>query len=239
MIQEVASFYRKEREDCDANFSHIYVQSVSMAGKVGTNAEMPRISSRQQHRSNAEVQTPKEYFKQNDAIHLLDHIIMSIDEQFSPSAAVATSLLGLVPSVLCARDVDLKAAITKYSDDLPSPELFQMELTRWKGRYLSMGPELRQAPPALAIKECDTSLYPKISVLLKIACTIPVTSCECERSASTLRRLNNYMRVSMGKSRLSSLALLHIHYDTTVDLDVVVDTYARLHPRRIQLENLL
>ena len=93
--------------------------------------------------------------------------------------------------------------------------------------------------PLSAIKECDKSLYPNISVLLKIACTSPVTSCECERSASSLRRLNNYMRASMGKSRLSSLALLHIHYDTTVEIDVVVDTYARLHLRRIQLENLL
>ena len=114
-----------------------------------------------------------------------------------------------------------------------------MELARWKSRYLSMGPELRPAFPASAIKECDISLYPNISVLLKIACTILVTSCGCKRSAITLRRLNNYMRASMGKSRLSSLALLHIHYDTTVDLDVVVDTYARLHPRRIQLENFL
>ena len=138
--------------------------------------------------------------------------------------------------VLWVRDVDLKAAITKYSDDLQSPELFQMELARWKGRYLSMGPELRPASPALAINECDASLYPNTSVLLKIACTIPVTSCECERSVSTLRRLKNYTRASMGKSRLSSLAILHIHYDTTVDLDVVVDTYARLHPRRIQLQ---
>ena len=60
-----------------------------------------------------------------------------------------------------------------------------------------------------------------------------------KRSASTLHRLNNYMRASMGKSRLSSLALLHIHYDTTMDLDVLVDTHARLHPRRIQLGNLL
>ena len=33
-----------------------------------------------------------------------------------------------IPSVLCMIDVALKAAITKYSDDLPSPELFQMEL---------------------------------------------------------------------------------------------------------------
>ena len=57
--------------------------------------------------------------------------------------------------------------------------------------------------------------------------------------AVTLRRLSNYMRESMGKDRLCHLAILHIHYTTPVDLDTLVDCYARLHPRRLQLENLL
>ena len=60
MSQEVAGFYRKRKKDCDTDppgtdVSHIYVQSVSMAGKVCTNAEMPRISSREQHHFNAEA----------------------------------------------------------------------------------------------------------------------------------------------------------------------------------------
>ena len=103
MITEVGSFSRKEREDCGTNFSRIYNQSVSMAEKVGAAAEMPRLTSRQQHRSNAEVQAPREYFQRNVAIPLLDHIIMCIEEQFSPSAKVVTSPLGLVPSVLCSK----------------------------------------------------------------------------------------------------------------------------------------
>ena len=222
----------------DSSFAPIYTQSVRMAEKVGTVPGMPRITSRQQHRCSAEASSPREYFKRNVAIPVLDDI-MCIDQQFSPSAVIAASLLGLVPSVLCLKDVELEAAVGKYNADLPSPELFEMELKRWKSRYMSMPSDLRPASPAEAIKECDCVLFPNISVLLQIACTIPVTSCECERSASALRRLNNYMRASMGQSRLSYLALLHIHYDTLVDLDVVVDCYARLHPRRLALDSLL
>ena len=48
--------------------------------------------------------------------------------------------------------------------------------------------------PSSAIKDCDAEIYPNIRTLLQLACTIPVTSCECERSASALRRLNYYMR---------------------------------------------
>ena len=158
----------------------MYNQSVSMAEKVGTAAKMPQLTSRQQHRSNAEAQTPKEYFQTNVAIPLLDHIIMCIGEQFSPSAKAATSLLGLVPSVLCSRNVNLNAAVNTYADDLPSLELFEMELTRWRSRHLAMESQLRPASPAVAIKDCDAALFPNISILLQIACTIPVTSCECE-----------------------------------------------------------
>ena len=93
--------------------------------------------------------------------------------------------------------------------------------------------------PSIGNQGCDPTIFPNISVLLQIACTLPVTSCECERSASALRRLNKYMRASMGKCRLSNLALLHIHYDTPVDLDRVVDCYSHLHPRRLELESLL
>ena len=62
IIQEVASFYRREKKDCDTDFSHIYMQSALIAGRVDTNAKMSQVSSRQQHRSNAEAQTPKKVF---------------------------------------------------------------------------------------------------------------------------------------------------------------------------------
>ena len=173
------------------------------------------------------------------AIPLLDHIITSMKDRFSAAAIVASSLLGVVPSVCCSRDVNMEAAIEKYNDDLPSPELISTELRRWKARYCEMAEELRPSTPAAAIKDCDSDLYPNIRVLLQVACTLPVTSCECERSASALRRLHNYMRASMGMSRLSSLALLHIHYDMHVDLDEVVTRYAHLHPRKLELDSII
>ena len=64
-------------------------------------------------------------------------------------------------------------------------------------------------------------------------------SCECERSISTMRRLNNYMRCTMGESRLSSLAIMHIKYDMPIDLDEVVNLFEGLHPRMMQLQSLL
>jgi hypothetical protein len=47
------------------------------------------------------------------------------------------------------------------------------------------------------------------------------------------------MRASMGQERLSPLALLHIHYDVAIDMDRVVDIFAKKHPRRLELDSLL
>ena len=48
-----------------------------------------------------------------------------------------------------------------------------------------------------------------------------------------------FNRASMTQERLSSLALMHIHYLTDIDLDIVVDLFAKMHPRRLELGTLL
>ena len=87
---------------------------------------------------------------------------------------------------------------------------------------------------ASSLKACDPDDFPNLYMSLKIAATLPVTTCECERSISTMRRLNNYMRCTVGESRLSALALMHIKYDLRimpVDLDEIVNLFLGLHPR--------
>ena len=45
----------------------------------------------------------------------------------------------------------------------------------------------------------------------------------------------------MGQDRLSGLALMHVHYATEIDLDAVINIFARQHPRtrRMLVENIL
>ena len=45
---------------------------------------------------------------------------------------------------------------------------------------------------------------------------MPVTSCECERSFSGLKRLKPYTRRTMVAERLNGLALLHVLKDIIV-----------------------
>ena len=75
--------------------------------------------------------------------------------------------------------------------------LMAREITHWKLQYEQIPADKAQPQPAAAIKDCDPVHFP-ISRTLPSASmyTLPITSCECECRASTLRCLNTYMRAS-------------------------------------------
>ena len=123
-----------------------------------------------------------------------------------------------------------------YREDLPSAETLDTELNIWKQQFVS-----NSTPPSTlkdTLKICDRDRFPNIFVLLQIACTLPITSCSCEHGASSLRHLRMYMRASMIENRLTGLALMHIHYAKTVDLDKVIEEFANKHHREMKLQSI-
>ena len=163
-----------------------------------------------------------EYYKLNLAIPIIDHILADIKEEFTGLSAVCGQLIGPVPTILFSQNsTNFDDVISMYRSDLPTPEHFDNELHQWRMHF-----SLNKFDPVFIF-----------SKTFMIAATIPVTSCECEGSFSAFRRLNTYNWVSMGQERLSSLALLHIHYDKTLNLDEVVNKLTVLHPRRMELQN--
>ena len=47
------------------------------------------------------------------------------------------------------------------------------------------------------------------------------------------------LRSTMGNERLTSLALLHLHRDIEINIPQVIDEFARLYPRRMELHDIL
>jgi len=68
--------------------------------------------------------------------------------------------------------------------------------------------------------------------LVRIACTIPATSAQAEKSFSCLKLIKTHIRTTMLSSRLSSLAMISMHprRAKNLDLDKVVDIFVRLYP---------
>jgi len=90
-----------------------------------------------------------------------------------------------------------------------------------------------------ALKHCDIEFYPNVHQLLMILCTLPITSAECERSFSTLRWLKTYLRSTMSSDRESDLALMNIHHHINVDINAIVESFSRKHPRHLLLSDNL
>jgi len=160
-------------------------------------------------------------------------------------ATTTTSLLQIVPHVLMTMQdkgqlLDIADAVELHADDLPSPETVDQELFRWRDKWGKLWENDEEIPKscAQAITKCDPIRFPNLYVLLQLVCTSTVTSCECERAASVLRRLHNFMRSSMTEERLTGLALIHVNYDFTVSLDDAVNLFAKMHPRRVKLQHM-
>lgn len=82
------------------------------------------------------------------------------------------------------------------------------------------------------------TIFGNICIGLRIFCTIPVTVAEAERSFSKLgNSLKTWQRSSTGQTRLGSLAGLSIEHTlaSTINFDEVIEEFAHLKARKIQL----
>ena len=89
---------------------------------------------------------------------------------------LSSQLLSLVPSVMKARPSTITTIAEMYSNDLPSPALVEEEYERWKAEFQQIETDDLHYSCAKAKVRCDRTRFPNIFMLLKIACTLPVTS---------------------------------------------------------------
>jgi len=102
--------------------------------------------------------------------------------------------------------------------------------------------DFHHAGSALAILQLliDRNLTESFSetiMLLKLICTIPMTSVESERCFSTLKRIKSLLRNTMQQDRLNSLAMLSIEKEmisSIADFNArVIDVFAKHKNRRM------
>ena len=74
-----------------------------------------------------------------------------------------------------------------------------------------------------------------VFVLLQILCTLPVSTCEPERMFSKVERTMTAIRSSMSEDRLESLVLLQAHRDDLPTIEDVIDKFASISSRRLDL----
>ena len=127
-----------------------------------------------------------------------------------------------------------KLFINFYEDDLPNPLAVDGELDLWQSYW-----ETYQGSRHDSITATLTHLafhgFDNIKISLCILATLPVTSCECERSLSALKRLKIYSRSTMVEDHLNGFALMHIDQEIEPSIDEVINKFS-LGNRRLELK---
>ena len=192
----------------------------------------PRTTQRQQHRANVEAPTVGKYYELTVLVPFLDHILSDIESRFSRHVNKASLIQGLLPSFLLADSAvdSIQEAVDFYEEDLPNSDVVDEEFACWKAKRLSVPAEERPSSLQECLQVCTTGSYPNLTVLLTLFAVLPLSSVSCEQSASALRRLHTYLRCNQTEQRLSSLALIHVHYTHRVSVDSVCEIFMRKHP---------
>ena len=168
------------------------------------------------------------------AIPLLDSLIIQMQDRFSDEDRQGRHLLYLVPSIIVNNTQELSEAakgMLFWENDLPFPKSLGNEL-RWQTMWQSAEKELPNNL-LLALGACDEDTFPNNHRLLLIACTLPISSAEAERSFSLMKRIKTCTRSMMSEERFSDLAVITMHYPERFEVDEICDAFVKAHPRRL------
>jgi hypothetical protein len=229
------------RTNIDQTHDTFYQMALDLAKEVNIDPNKKRTAGQQIHRENVPADTTSEYYKGAVTIPFLDLLLGQVQSRFSEGNLDILDMMYGMPNLVVS-DPNWKENflrfLKKYKDDLPDIDFLECELRMWKLKFSHQQPPLPSSFEQL-ISTTDALSFPNILTAMHIFGTIPVTTCSCERSISTLRRLKTFMRSTMGEKRLRSLALLNVHREIKLDLDKVIDLFALKHPRRMLLVDLL
>jgi hypothetical protein len=230
-IKALIMLVHEIRKNIDERHKIWYQQALSLAASVNVSEHKQRSVKRQINRENHEADTISSYYLRTVSIPLVDHLLNELDSRFTDETLISYTGLYLIPSKIVSMQSSssswkekVKPFLDFYDDDFPNPKAFHAELDLWEKFWVTN----KSLCPSNAIATLKAVHYPgfeNIKVALKILATLPITSCECERSFSTMRRLKNYMRTTMGENRLNGLALMNVHSDIVPDPEKVINKF--------------
>ena len=120
----------------------------------------------------------------------------------------------------------------EYFDDLPAVNygVIEHELELWR-HYWETFSEKIPCNISGTLKLIAFAGFENIKTALVILGTLPVTSCECERSFSAMKLLKTKLRSTMVSDRFNGLALMYIHKEVIPKVSDVIEEFTKKRRR--------
>ena len=151
----------------------------------------------------------KQYFE------FIDVIVTGLSDRYDPDKSGLAQYLKL-EAMLTSGKVD-EELVSKYPelDSLTLPIQLEMFKQTYKAKSLHEAKVTYRS-----MEHAVRFLFPQVLVLLKLLLVCPVSSCECERSFSALRRLKTWLRTTMTQRRLNHVSICHVHREQLDNVNV-------------------
>ncbi|XP_054266894.1 52 kDa repressor of the inhibitor of the protein kinase-like [Macrosteles quadrilineatus] len=220
----------------EEQFHKIFERSKLMSELVlECEIEVPRQTKSQTKRDNHPHSSPEDYFKRAVFIPAIDGLIVNIEERFNQNRKFMSSIEVILPKNCSLQDLHLLENLNVYYESRVSQELLNAEYSMWCQKWSSVKKSDRPTQLMTVIDSCDKNFYPNIRYLLCVLASLPVSTCEAERSFSALKRIKTYLRNRMGNERLTGLALMAIHYPVPFTAEDVLNVMAAKGKRKFIL----
>ena len=168
----------------------------------------------------------KQYFE------FIDVIVTGLSDRFDPDQSGLAQYLKLETMLISGKVDEDVASQYPELDRLSLPVQLEMFKQTYKAK------SLHEAKLAYRSMERPVRLlFPQVLVLLKLLLVCPVSSCECERSFSALRRLKTWLRATMAQSRLNRVSICHVHRERLDNVNV--NEIAKLFAAKTQIRKKL
>lgn len=245
LINDIIAVLLNKRNDAESSFKPIFEEAQEIHTKMNIPILIPRTNARQRHRPNYNTENPIDYFRISIYIPLLDDVIEDLKFRFSSELFTILDITNLIPfNILKKEDIDyetIKKNIAKYlsqftneSNEIISATL-GTEIELWKLKWTNFSGENIPDSAIESLHLCEQDIYPRIYLALKILSVLPVSVATSERSFSSLKRLKTWLRSTMAQERLVGLALMHINREIKISPDAVLDRFASLQKRHLNL----
>ena len=241
LIESLKNLSTSIRNSIDTYHTKWCAKALTLAYKVDVDERKPRTCGCQMNRDNVPAESASDYLKKVLTIPLADHLHSELKNRFDRTSTNAYHGLYIIPAKMIwslphPGKLNWKDNFSLFSsfylEDLTNPLALDGEVELWE-KYWKTKNTCRPDHISSTLKSINFPGFENIKILLRILATLPVTSCECERSFSALRRLKNYNRSTMVANRLNGLALLHVHQEIYPDVQRVIDVFAS--DKRIEL----
>lgn len=192
---------------------------------LGIEMSVPRIVSRQTHRSNPPFSSPAEYWKRSIYIPYIDSLISSLDRRFNEENRPAFAIHCLHPSNMLSLKLEELKDATKTFEHFYELGDLEGEIELWYNSWQQkkMGKdELADLELASILKDAGL-FYPNIRKALLISLSQPCTTATVERSFSTLRRVKTWLRSTMTEARLNGKIICNFIYYQKISIYILQD----------------